>query len=388
MVTENVLGSMFLLDPGYHFLNHGSFGACPKEIIDTQHHWQLMMEARPVEFLDRMMADRMRSAREALAIYLGAGTDNVVYFPNPTTAVNMVARNLSLKPGDEILSSDHEYGAMDRTWRFITGKTGARYVKAKIGLPVSSHAEFVERFWSAVTSNTRVIFLSHITSQTALIFPVAEICRRAKEAGILTIIDGAHAPAQIPVDLSEIQADIYTGACHKWMLAPKGSAFLYAAPEVQHWLEPLVVSWGYESEKPSGSQFVDYHEWQGTRDMSAFLTVPAAIKFQEEHEWLRVREECHQMAIQARAAVHAITGLEPICPDGEEWIGQMVAVPLPEVDTNRIKTRLYDEFRIEIPVYRWDGIPILRISVQAYNRQEDIDALVAALKTLLYEESF
>jgi isopenicillin-N epimerase len=196
----------------------------------------------------------------------------------------MVVRSLveriddPLIPGDEILTTDHEYEAMDRTWRFYCCKKRLRYTRCKIPLPVTNEREFIDRFWTGVTDRTRVIFISHITSPTGLIFPVSKICQRAREAGIITIIDGAHAPGQIPVNMGDINADIYTGACHKWLMAPKGSAFLYARSELQGWLEPLIVSWGYESEKPSGSFFIDYHEWQGTRELAPKSLVPADVQ--------------------------------------------------------------------------------------------------------------
>jgi len=205
-----------MLDPEIHFLNHGSFGACPKPVFESLVDWQKRCERQPVELLDRQIVAEMGASRTALADFLNCPSDDIVYFPNPTTAINMVAKCLKLQPGDEVLSSNHEYGAMDRTWRYTTNKIGAKYVKCAVPLPVSTHEAFVESFWQKVTDRTRVIFLSHITSQTGLIFPVAEICRRARDAGILTIIDGAHAPGQIPVDLCGIAPDIYTGACHKW----------------------------------------------------------------------------------------------------------------------------------------------------------------------------
>ncbi len=385
-MTQTSFREQYLLDPDVHFLNHGSFGAVPKPVFETLINWQREMEKQPVERLDRRIKQEMASAREALGNFLGCAAEDVVYFPNPTTAVNMVVRSLDLKPGDEILASNHEYGAMERTWQFIANKTGARLIKHPVTLPVTNHDDFVENFWGSVTEDTRVIFLSHITSQTALIFPVAEICRKAREAGILTIIDGAHAPGQIPVDLSEIAPDIYTGACHKWMCAPKGSAFLYAHKDVQSWLDPLVVSWGYQSEVPSGSQFIDYHEWQGTRDMSAFLSVPAAIQFQEDHDWHQVQAECHSMVIEARTRLHRLNRFEFICPDSREWLAQMAAIPLPDLDVRRLKDRLYQEFRVEAPVYRWNGRPFLRVSVQAYNTVEDLDALEQALAVLLPQE--
>ena len=377
------LKSEFLLDPNVVFLNHGSFGACPKRVFDDYQRWQLELERQPVEFLGRRITTLLAEARAKLAEYVGAATDEVVYFPNPTTAINMVARSLNLKPGDEILTTEHEYGAMDRTWRFVCNKTGARYVHRPIRLPVTSHEEFVEAFWAGTTERTRAIFISHITSPTALIFPVQEICRRAREAGLLSVVDGAHAPGQIPLNLADLGADLYTGACHKWLCGPKGSAFLYARREVQAWLEPLVVSWGWESETPSGSQFVDHHEWQGTRDVAAFLATPAAIQFQAEHDWGAVRAECHGLASETRRRINDLTGLAPICPDSRDWFSQMAAIRLPPVDVNALKERLYSDYRVEVPLFKWNDQPFMRVSFQGYNSRTDADALVDALKHLM-----
>jgi isopenicillin-N epimerase len=383
----------FLLEPGIHFLNHGSFGACPRPVFEAYQRWQAELERQPVEFLGRRAADLLAESRAALAAYLGAAADDMIYFPNPTTAINVVARNvarlathdqnqddrkgqraplfraspLELRPGDEILTTDHEYGAMDRTWRYICGQIGVRYVQRPIPLPVTTHADFVEHFWAGVTERTRIIFISHITSPTALTFPVAEICRRARAAGILTILDGAHAPGQLPLNLVELGADIYTGACHKWLCAPKGAAFLYARPEVQPWLEPLVVSWGWEAEKPGPSRFV-----------------PAAIRFQAEHAWDDVRRRCHALATETRRRIDALTGLPAICPNGDDtWFAQFCAVRLPECDLDVLKTRLYDEHRIEAPLIRWNDQSFIRVSFQAYNDEDDADALVLALTRLL-----
>ena len=378
------LKAHFLLDPDIVFLNHGSFGACPRPVFDTYQTWQRELERQPVAFLGRQATALMANAREKLAAYLGAAADEVVYFPNPTTAINMVARSLRLHPEDEVLTTDHEYGAMDRTWRFICQQTGARYVQQPVPLPVTNVEECVEIFWSGVNARTKVIFLSHITSPTALTFPVQAICRRARAAELLCIVDGAHAPGHIPLNLAAIGADIYTGACHKWLCAPKGAAFLYARPEVQRWLEPLVVSWGYQSDQPSGAQFVDYHEWQGTRDLAAFLTVPAAITFQAQHNWDAVRQQCHRLASDTRQRLNALTGLEPICPDSPPWFTQMFAVRLPtHTDLEALKRQLYDAYRIEVPVVLWKHQKFLRVSFQGYNTPEDADTLVAAVERLL-----
>jgi isopenicillin-N epimerase len=380
----------FLLNPDITFLNHGSFGACPEPVFAVYQQLQRDMERQPVEWLGRRSDELLASARARLAAFLGAQADDLVYEPNPTTAVNIVARSLDLQPGDEVLTTDHEYGAMNRTWRVICEQSQARYVNAPIPVPVSTHADFVERFWQHVTPRTKVIFLSHLTSETALVFPAEEICRRARAAGILTIIDGAHVPAHIPLHLDSLGADFYTGACHKWLCAPKGSAFLWARRDVQPMLRPLVVSWGWEPAEPGPSPFIDHHQWQGTRDLSAFLATPAAIDHQAANDWDGVRQCCHASAVEASALLHGVTGCEPLSPEhtGDDrspiWYGQMVAIRLPDhVDVAELKHRLYDDHHIEVPVYRWNGIPVLRVSIQVYNTPDDVDHLAAALRALL-----
>jgi isopenicillin-N epimerase len=208
--------SLFLLDPNVVFLNHGSFGATPRSVFEKYQWWQRELERQPVEFLGRRFNDVMRVARAALAAYVHTDADNLVYVPNATTGLNIVARGLALKPGDGIISTDHEYGALDRTWRFLCRKTGAVYQPVPIPLPVMTAEDFIERVWARVTPRTRVLFLSHITSPTALIFPIQELCRRARAAGILSVIDGAHAVGQIPLDMGAIGADFYASNAHKW----------------------------------------------------------------------------------------------------------------------------------------------------------------------------
>jgi len=373
------LRDLFLLRPDIVFLNHGSFGACPRPVFEIYQQWQLELERQPVEFLIRRFPDLMREARAALAGYLGTQASNLVYVPNATAGINIVARSLRLSEDDEILSTDHEYGAMDRTWRFMCEKTGATYINGRVPLPLESREQFVEAVWSAVTDRTRVVFLSHITSPTALTFPVEDICRRAREAGIISVIDGAHAPGQLSLDLDRIGADFYAGNCHKWMLGPKGAGFLYARPEMQPRLEPLVVSWGWRSDAPGDSPFIDQHEWQGTRDPAAFLSVPAAIEFMRAHDWERVRAECHALAHEFRQRITELTGLPPLSPDSPEWYAQMVTVPLPDCDLDMLKRRLYDEYHIEIPVMMWNGTPLIRASFQAYNGSRDVERAIHAL---------
>jgi isopenicillin-N epimerase len=290
-----------------------------------------------------------------------------------------------LKLGDEILSTDHAYGALERTWRFVCKKNGATLIRQPIPLPQTTPENFVETFWQGVTPRTRAIFIDHITSATALQFPIEPIIARAKEAGILTVIDGAHAPGQIPLNLTERGADMYIGAGHKWLCAPKGSAFLYARREIQPLLDPLVVSWGYEAPTYiTGYPFVNYHEWQGTRDMSAFLATPTAIRFQAEHDWGKVRASCRELVVNTRARIIDLTGLPALCPNEPEWFTQFFAARLPDdVNVEKLKIDLYEKFHIEVPVHRWNDIPLIRVSFQGYNTQQDADALLHALEILL-----
>ncbi len=321
---------LFLLDPDITFLNHGSFGACPRPVFEEYQRWQRELERQPVEFLGRRFNDLMRQARSALGDFVGADADDLVYVTNATVGLNIVARSLDLRPGDEVLSTDHEYGALDRTWRFLCAKRGAKYIRQPVPVPIDAQraAEVIEAVWSGVTDRTRVLFISHITSPTAITFPIKPLIDRARERGIVTIVDGAHAPGQIDLNLRELGADFYSGNLHKWLMSPKGSAFLYARKEMQHLVEPLVVSWGWEAEKPGPSRFVDEQEWTGTRDIAAFLSVPAAIQFQREYDWPRVRGECHELVRYARQRVSALTGLPPLTPDEPGWFAQMSALPL------------------------------------------------------------
>lgn len=372
------LRNQFLLDPNVIFLNHGSFGACPRPVFETYQRWQDELERQPVDFLGRRVADLLAEARGALGAYVGADSANLVFVPNATTAVNTVARSLELAPGDEILTTDHEYGAMDFTWQFICQRTGAQYVRHPLTLPLSS--EVVDSFWAAVTPRTRVIFMSHITSPTALVLPIAPIIERARRAGILTIIDGAHAPGQLPLQLDELGADIYAGNCHKWMCAPKGAGFLYARPEHHEWIDPLVISWGW----PQIGDFAGRHQWQGTRDVAAYLSVPAAIEFQANHNWPSdIIPRCHDLAVQVQQRIAALTGLAPIATTDK--FRQMVAVPVLTDDVATLQKTLYEHYHIEVPGINWNEQAFLRVSFQGYNTEAEANAFIEALGELLEE---
>jgi isopenicillin-N epimerase len=377
------LKEQFLLDPNIVFLNHGSFGATPKPVFDVYQAWQRELERQPVEFLGRRATELLAGSRAVLADYLDTQRDNLVYVTNTTVGVNIVARSLRLGPGDAVLATDHEYGACDRTWRFLAQKQGFSYNNQPISVPLTTEKDFIEQFWHGVTPRTRLIFISHLTSPTASIFPVNEVCRLARTQGLLTLVDGAHAPGQIPLNLEKVGADFYTGNLHKWLSSPKGAGFLYARPDVQTLLEPLIVSWGWQSEMPGPSQFVDQFEWQGTRDLAAFLSVPVAIQFQKENDWEKVREVCHALAVEAEGRICALTGLASLYSD-DTWFAQMFSARLPvETDIVALKSRLYEDFRVEVPLMEWNGYKLIRVSVQGYNTHQDIEHLLLALKAEL-----
>ncbi len=379
---------LFMLDPGVIFLNHGSFGATPWPVFKAYQHWQRQLERQPVYFIDKEMPVLFKEARRKLGGYLNAAADDLAYVPNDTFGVNVVARSLNLGPGDEVLTTDHEYGACDRAWRFLSQKRGFAYVRRPIPLPIEAPEQIVDHFWRGVTRQTKVIFISHITSSTALHFPVEAICARAREADILTLVDGAHAPGQIPLDLQAVGADFYVGNGHKWLCGPKGSAFLHTRRDRQALVEPLVVSWGWGEDKTLsyGSDYLDILQWWGTLDPAAYLAIPVAIQFQADHDWLAVRRRCQGLVCQALQRIGQLTGLPALYPDEAGFYHQMATAPLPPIeDIKAFKDRLYDRFRVEIPCIEWNGRQFIRVSVQGYNTQADIDALIQALATMLRE---
>jgi isopenicillin-N epimerase len=350
---------LFLLDPNVVYLNHGSFGACPRPVFERYQQWQLELEREPVEFLgrERRLGERLESARLCLAGYLGADPANVAFAPNASTALDAVARSLALGPGDEILMGENEYGGVVRLWTYVAGHTGASIRRAPFE-ELDPH------------ERTRVVFCSHVEWTSGRVNDVAEACRRARAAGALSIIDGAHAPGQLELALDAIGADIYAGNCHKWLCAPKGSGFLYVRPDVQHLIEPLVVSWDWDE----SNSWADQNRWQGTRDPSAYLSVPAAIDFQAEHDWPSVRERSRRLLEHARDRL----ALEPLT---DEFV-QMLGFSLDVADPAGLTRRLFTEHRIEVPVIETTQGWVIRVSIQAYNDEDDIEALGQALAAI------
>ena len=379
----NELRRQFLLDPEVVFLNHGSFGATPKSVFEVFREWGLKLENQPVEFLGREIQNHLREARTQLGSYLKADPGNLVFIPNATFGVNIIASSLDFQPGDEVLTSNHEYGACDNVWSFWCQKKGIELIRQPIPLPLTSRDEIVETFWNGVTDRTRLIFLSQITSPTAVRFPVEEICERAREAGVLILIDGAHAPGQIELQLDELGSDFYTGNCHKWLLAPKGAAFLYTRPDRQDLIQPLVVSWGWGENCPyqSDSRYHAYLEWWGTVDPAPYLTVPAAIQFQAEHNWERVQDRCREMLRKCLKEIESITGMPSIYGENQNNFHQLGAAELPpECKPDKLQSWLYENHKIEIPIIDWEGRWFIRPSVQGYNTEGDLELLVSALQ--------
>ncbi len=375
----------FLLDPEVVFLNHGSFGACPREVFSVFQAWQREMERNPVQFLGRRSTELLRQARQSLGGYLGARSDDLVFVPNATSGVNVVARSLPLQPGDEVLTTDLEYGACDATWAHVGRERGSVVRRVAVPLPFDA-ASFADRMLEAVTPRTRVLFVSHVASTTALILPLQDLVRRARERGLLTLIDGAHAPGLIDLDLDELGADFYTGNCHKWLCAPKGAAFLHARPEHHASLHASVISWGYAAGDGGHAGFDAYTgstvlerrlQWQGTRDLAAFLTVPAALDWVREHHGPALREACHRraMALMHRCAQR----FELPCIGADSDFAQMAPLPVPPCDPEALRRRLFDHHHIEVPVTQHGGRSFVRVSVQSYTTDADLQALEQAL---------
>ena len=376
----NGLAEQFLLDPDVHYLNNGAFGATPKPVLEAYRQWQIRMERQPTQFYLSELREHFAQARKQLALLVGADHGDLAFVPNATFGVNLVARAMNFGPGDVVLGTDHEYGACDRTWQFLSQKQGFEYERRHISLPMSDPQTVAQDFLAGVTPKTKLIFISHITSPTAVTLPIAEICRQARELGILTLVDGAHTVGQIDLDLNALGADFYTSNAHKWLCAPKTSAFLHVHTRSQHLVEPLVVSWGWGEGRaiPFGSDFLDLMQWPGTWNTAAYLAVPEAIEFQRRHHWPEVRKEAHRLLTVVLSDLAELEGVESIYHSHLDY-AQMGAILLPKVDPSSLHDRLLNEYRIEVPVHQWNDRQLLRISVQGYNTQEDLTAIKTAI---------
>ena len=394
------------LDPAITFLNHGSFGACPRPVLDVQQAWRDQLEAEPVRFLGRELNGRLLTVREALGDFVGADPDDLALVTNATGGANAVIRSIRFEAGDEIVTTDHEYNAILNVLRYVAERDGARVVVVGLPFPAISPDDVVERFMAAVTERTRLAVISHVTSPTALILPVERIVPELAERGIDTLVDGAHAPGMVALDLDALGAAYYTANLHKWVCAPKGSAFLHVRRDRQAGVRPGTISHGLNAPTDERSRFRLEFDWQGTLDPTPWLAVPAAIDFiggLVDGGWPAVMARNRELALYGRDALAGGLGGDHLGSPAT-MIGAMAALPLPSkgplggeasgsspLDTDPFQLVLDERFGIEVPIGAWPvpavqavspPIRSIRISAALHNDSADIDRLVAALGEL------
>ena len=386
------LKNQFLLDTKVTFLNHGSFGACPKKIFNEYQSWQKKLENQPVKFLDqfRDFGPNMTNVRKALSKKINCNVNNLVPVVNATTGLNAIIKSLHFKKGDEVIISNHEYGALEKTWQFIKTKYQIKITIAKVSLPITSEDKFIKDFVKKFSSKTKILFLSHITSPTALLFPIKKLVKIANQHKIITIIDGAHAPGHIDLNLKNLNADFYSGNCHKWMMSPKGAAFMWSSSKYKNHLDPLIVSHGWNKKSNStnqkgalgNSRFIDMFEYNGTKDPAAWLSVPASIKY------INDKKNTKLFMTQSKVLYNFAFKLSktfkmPLLGDRKFLPPLMISVPIPKVKEIEFQRKLYKNYKIEIPIIPWENISFARISYQLYNSIKDLEKLEYALKKLL-----
>lgn len=382
------------LDPEVTFLNHGSFGACPLPVLEAQQRLRQQMEAQPLRFFVREFEELLDGAKSELGEFVGADAAELVFVPNATTGVNAVLRSLTFHPGDELLTTDHEYNACRNVLNYVAEKTGATVVVANVPFPIASPQQIIEAVIACVTPKTKLALLDHITSQTGLILPISTLSRELAMRGVDTVIDGAHAPGMIPLNLKKCGATYYTGNCHKWLCAPKGAAFLYVRRDKQAVIRPMTISHGANSPRTDKSRFQLEFDWMGTDDPTAYLCVPEAIRFMGSllpGGWPELMAQNRAMALAARRMLCERLGEMRPCPD--EMIGAIAVVPLPDDRTEFVKTRLipplqdqlWEQFKIEVPIIYWPKQPqqLMRISAQIYNTTAQYQYLAEALTKLI-----
>jgi isopenicillin-N epimerase len=381
------------LDPTITFLNHGSFGACPVPVLARQQELRERMEANPVRFLACELEPMLDAARAEVAAFVGADPDDLAFVANATTGVNAVLRSLPLAAGDELLTTSHAYNACKNTLAFVAERAGAHVVVAPVPFPVASADDIVECVLAHVGPRTRLALLDHVASPSGLVFPVARLVAALAARGVETLVDGAHGPGMVPLDLRALGAAYYVGHGHKWLCAPKGAAFLHVRRDRQATVRPTVISHGATAVRAGRSRFRLEFDWPGSIDPTPTLCLPDAIRFLAglvPGGWDAIRARNRSLALEARRRLCAALGVAPPCPD--DLVGSLVAVPLPDGDVpipfsggfDPLQTALYDRFRIEAlvtamptPPRRW-----LRVTAHLYNDFADYERLVDALGAL------
>jgi isopenicillin-N epimerase len=366
--------------PGITYLNHGSFGPPPERVRQAQREWQAALAGQPMDFYVRELEPHLDLVRARLAKFVGGTRDNLVLIENATYGMNVVAGSLELGPGDEIVLTDHEYGAVLRIWERACVERGARIITATLPSPIESGDQIVDCVMAAVTPRTKLLVFSHITSQTALVLPAQAICRVARNRGVATCIDGPHAVATLDLDLDGLDCDYYAASCHKWLSAPFGSGFLYVHPRVQATIRPPILSWGRVGHERA-HRWDEEFTWLGTRDPSAYLSVPTAIDFLNDVGIDAYRRRCRYLVDYARRQIESLTPVSPLTAS-EPYVS-MLAFPLPPGDARALQLALRERYGIEAPVADWNNHRLLRVSCHLYNRQSDLDHLAKALGELL-----
>ncbi len=396
-MTEDALyrPELWSLDPDVLHLNHGSFGACPSQILEQQTLLRQQMESNTLRFFEQVLPELLETARKALGLFLGAPAQDLVFVDNATTGISTVLSNLDLIPGDRILVTDHGYNACSNAVRYFTKKASAEIDLINLPFPGSDANEFIERILRACTSRTRLLLIDHITSPTALIMPLEEIVPAVQQRGIQVLVDGAHAPGMLPLRLTDLEADYYTGNCHKWMCAPKGTAFLYVKPEHQSNLHPLTISHGMNRPVGDSTRFRLEFDWVGTRDLTGFLTLPALIEYMggiSNEGWTGIMARNRALALEARDLICQELGLESPCP--VDMIGSLatVCLPVPKKATvtdyhavDPLKEILRHNHGIEVSLSAWPSPAgrYLRVSAQLYNSLVHYQQLTKALQVEL-----
>jgi len=387
---------LWLLDPAVTYLNHGSLGACPLPVLDAQHKWRVELERGPVQVLLREMPSRLADVRQNLAELVGCEADDLALMPNAESCVNAVLRSLDFGPDDELLATTHDYNACLNSLDFIAERSGATVVRADVPYPITDPSQVVDSVLAHVTPRTRLAMISHITSATALIFPMEQIVTELEGRGIRVLVDGAHAPGQIRLDLDRLGASYYAGNCHKWLCGSKGTGFIHVRGDRKEEVHPLIISNGMNDPRSDLSQFRKEFDWQGVVDTSGFLTIPTAIAFMQglaPGGLMEVAARNHDLAISARDQLCPILRIESPAP--AEMIPSMVSlpvdqlVPTPEVRV-KLELMLREQHHIEVPFLRWRPAPdierwAIRVSCQAYNDAADIDVLARGLAASIEE---